>query len=789
VCKELHHYTQMTKPKKALLITAIILVAIVAIIIACISPIAKYAIEKYDVKFLGREIKIGWLYLNPFTGYIHISNLRVYEADSDSLFLSAGGVSADFQMLKLFKKTYEINTITLDKPVAYIKQSGKVLNFNDLIQKFTPKEKRDTTVIKEPVHFNILNIAVNEGEFHYIEKTIPVNYFVKNVNISSTGKWWDVDSMNIKFALQSGPSSGDIKGTAALNLDNLRYRLKADIVKFDLGLLEQYLKDLANYGHLAAILDANIEGTGNFKDQLDLDAKGFIAVSDFHFGKTKGDDFASFDKLVIDAAKINPKNFKYYIDSIMIAHPFFVYERYDELNNIEQMFGKGGSRIKQANAESDAGKFNLIIEIAKYVKVIGKNFLKSYYKVGKVAIYEGDIKFNDYSLREKFSVEANPLYLVADSIDKNHNRFSATLRTGIKPYGDIAANLSMDPNDYGNFDIKYELKQVPISMFNPYVVSYTSFPLDRGKLEFNGYTNVKDSIIKSENHLLVIDPRVAKRVKKKDTKWIPVPFIMSLVRSSGNAIDFQIPIAGNLNNPKFKLWPIIGEVVRNIFVKPPSSYYLYHVKQVEQEVEKSLSLKWQIRQVELASTQEKFVNRMAEFLKSNEKASINIIAYNHAEKEKEHILLFEAKKKFYIESKKITVQNFKESDSAAVEKLSVKDTFFVRYLDKYIGDSAMFTLQSKCEYLIGKKIVNDRYNQLLQDREKIFKSYFGESASRVKFERNVSVVPFNGFSYYKIDYNGEFPKKLIEAYEELEELNQQSPRQKYTEKRRQLKPQ
>ena len=43
------------------------------------------------------------------------------------------------------------------------------------------------------------------------------------------------------------------------------------------------------------------------------------------------------------------------MDSIMIAHPFFKYERYDELNNIERMFGKGGSRIKQAEAESDAG--------------------------------------------------------------------------------------------------------------------------------------------------------------------------------------------------------------------------------------------------------------------------------------------------------------------------------------------------------------------------------------------------------------------------------------------------
>jgi hypothetical protein len=773
----------MSKIKKAFLIVGITLFVIVVAIIACISPIAKYAIEKYDVKYLGREIKIGWLYLNPFTGYLHIGNLKVYEPNSDSLFLTAHGLSADFQMFKLFKKTYEINTITLNKPVAYIIQNKKAFNFSDLIERFTPDSTK-TKTNKEPLRFNILDIEVNDGEFHYIEQSIPVNYFIKEVNLSSTGKWWNVDSMDIKYALKSGPGSGDIKGTATIDLDSLKYRIDATIKHFDLSLLEQYLKDLANYGHLAAFLDLDVKASGSMKNGLDLEAKAFVAVSDFHFGKKVGDDFASFDKLVIDAVQINPKNNKYFMDSIMIAHPFFKYERYDQLNNIERMFGKGGSKIKQAEAESDAGKFNLILEIAKYVKKLAINFLQSYYRIDKVAIYNADIKFNDFSLREKFSVEANPLYLIADSIDRNHNRFSAELKSGIKPYGNLAVNLSLDPNNYGNFDLRYKILNVPVSMFNPYVISYTSFPLDRGKLEFTGYTNVKDSMINSENHLLILDPRVAKRVKKKDTKWIPVPFIMSLVRSSGNAIDFNLPIRGDLTNPKFKIWGAIGEVVKNIFVKPPSSAYLYHVKQVEQDVEKSLSLKWQMRQTELRPQQEKFVNRMADFLNENKDAAISVSSFVYQEKENEHILLFEAKKKYFIHVNKISNKNFSDKDSIVVDKMSVKDSLFIHYLDKLIGDSMMFTLQEKCDFIIGKEVVNNKFNQLLKNRESDFKNYFGEDAARVQFNSNTSSVPFNGFSCYRIDYKGDFPESLLNAYAELEELNNKSPREKYKEKRK-----
>jgi hypothetical protein len=771
------------KLKKALIGIAISLVVLFVLILAFISPIAQYAIQKYDVKYLGREIKIGWLYLNPFTGYLRISNLRIYEPNSDSVILKADVLRADFQVMKLFKKTYEINTVTLDKPVGYIIQNKKEFNFSDLIVRFTPKNK-DTTTVKEPVHFNILNIAINDGEFHYIEQTIPVNYYIKNVNISSTGKWWDVNSMNYKFSLHSGPAEGQVNGTASINFSKARYSIDAKIEKFDMGLINQYLQDLANYGYLSANIDADIKGEGGFNDKLDLNAKAYIAVNDFHFGPAAGDDFASFDKLVIDAKKINPKNFEYLIDSVMVAHPFFVYERYDELNNIENMFGKGGAKIKQANSESEAGKFNLIIEIAKYVKIISKNFLASHYSVGKVAIYNGDIQYNDFSLREKFTVSAKPLYLIADSIDRDKKRFSAQLNSAIVPYGNIAATVSIDPNDYGNFNLRYKLQNVPVSMFNPFVVSYTSFPLDRGKLEFTGTMNVKDSIINSENHLLILDPRVAKRVKKKDTKWIPVPFIMSLVRSAGNAIDFEIPIRGELSNPKFNLWKAVGEVVKNIFVKPPSSGYLVHVRNVEQTIEKSLSLKWQMRQTELRPQQEKFVKRIADFVDNNKEVTITISPKQYAVKEQEHILLFEAKKKYFLHSNKVASNNLTDKDSIAIDKMSVKDSAFVRYLDRAIGKRTMFTLQEKCEFIIGTSAVNSKFNQMNKVRETVFKSYFGDNANRVKFAAAENTVPFNGFTYFSIAYKGEIPESLLIAYDELEDLNDKSPREKYTDKRK-----
>ena len=129
---------------------------------------------------------MDWAYVNPLTGYIHFSNLKIYELKSDSIFFSADGVSANISMLKLFSKTFEISKLTLNHPRGVIIQNKKDLNFNDLIDKFSSKE--DSVKIKAQVHFNILNIKINEGEFYYHEKLIPINYFIKKVNIESKGK-------------------------------------------------------------------------------------------------------------------------------------------------------------------------------------------------------------------------------------------------------------------------------------------------------------------------------------------------------------------------------------------------------------------------------------------------------------------------------------------------------------------------------------------------------------------------------------------------------------------------
>lgn len=765
------------KLKKAGIITAIVIGSLILLLVVVASPVTKYIIEKYDEQITGRQIELDWAYVNPLTGYVHLRNFKVYESKSNNLFFSARGLTVNLSVTKLLSKIYEISKFAIIEPRIRIIQNGDQFNFSDMVEKFASDSTPKTST--EPVRFSIKNIGIQNGEFHYNDQQAPINYFVKEFNFDSEGLTWDSDSIIGNYSFLSGPGSGSIKGNFYFNLKSKDYRVASLVEKFDLKIIEQYMKDMANYGRLQATMDANLQLTGNLNDTASLTSKGRIAINNFHFGKAPGDDYMSFDKLILKLTEINLQKGFRLIDSVMLVRPVIKYERYDKLDNIQRMFGEKGSNID--SVKSDPEKFNLVLELADLIKMLSETFTKDYFKINKFAIQDAKIQFNDFSLTEKFSMSLNPFTISADSIDKNRERITIKMKTLIQPHGQASAQLSVNPKNKGYFDLSYKFEKIPASAFNPYLVSFTSFPLDRGTVEFHGNWNVDNSVINSENHFLIIDPRVTKKVRRKDTKWIPMPLIMGFVRERGNVIDYNIPIKGNLKDPKFKLRDVFSDLFENIFVKPPASPYIFEVKNTENELEKSLVIKWEMRKAELLENQQRFIERIAEFLEENKEAAISVNPLQYIEKEKEHILLFEAKKKYYSEKNNKSGKELDEDDMQKIEKMSVKDSVFVAYLDRYAKDSSLFTIQEKARVYVGNSIIQAEYNELIRKRETEFLKYFKENGTenRVKILRTDNAVPFNGFSFYRINYKGDIPDELMEAYQKMEEFNSEDPRKQY----------
>src|ERR1043165_6880800 len=137
------------------------------VLIAFISPIAKRMIERNSEKYIGRKVTMSWLYVNPFTGGVIAHNVIIFEPGSADTAIRAVNLYANITIAKLFSRTYELSSVTLDRAWVNVIQDTTKFNFEDWFQ---------TDSTSSPLHINICNIRVNNSEIHYHELSIPVSY-------------------------------------------------------------------------------------------------------------------------------------------------------------------------------------------------------------------------------------------------------------------------------------------------------------------------------------------------------------------------------------------------------------------------------------------------------------------------------------------------------------------------------------------------------------------------------------------------------------------------------------
>jgi hypothetical protein len=250
---------------------------------------------------------------------------------------------------------------------------------------------------------------------------------------------------------------------------------------------------------------------------------------------------------------------------------------------------------------------------------------------------------------------------------------------------------------------------------------------------------------------------------------------MAFVREPGDVINYKIPITGNLKDPKFNFYDVLLDFLKNIFIKPPTIPYALDVRNTEKNIEGSLELTWQTHQTILDKHQEKFLKRLAGFLEEDKKASIDVHAQQYARKEKEHILFYETKKKYYLETHHKQEREFAHDDSIKVEKMSVKEIghALVKDMRKMTRDTTMFTIHDKCYHYLGNNNVNRKYTALIKARENAFRSYFADKglAERVSIHHDKNPIPYNGFSSFNIKYKEDMPHSLERAYAQMHDFN------------------
>lgn len=116
-------------------------------------------------------------------------------------------------------------------------------------------------------------------------------------------------------------------------------------------------------------------------------------------------------------------------------------------------------------------------------------------------------------------------------------------------------------------DTTVALTNMGLTAFSPYTEKYVGRPLEKGKLSLalNYYVNHKD--LNASNFIFVDQLTLGAKNGSTNATKLPVKLAIALLKDRNGRIKLDIPVQGQLDNPKFKLGPIIWGVVENLLVK------------------------------------------------------------------------------------------------------------------------------------------------------------------------------------------------------------------------------
>ncbi|MDD5344051.1 MAG: DUF748 domain-containing protein, partial [Smithella sp.] len=120
-------------------------------------------------------------------------------------------------------------------------------------------------------------------------------------------------------------------------------------------------------------------------------------------------------------------------------------------------------------------------------------------------------------------------------------------------------------------DIKISFKDIEMSPVTPYTNKYLGYPIIKGKLSFDVTYLVDKRKLESQNKVTIDQLTFGDKVESPDAIKAPVTLAVSLLTDRNGQINLDVPVSGSLDDPKFRVWPIIWQVLVNLITKAVTS--------------------------------------------------------------------------------------------------------------------------------------------------------------------------------------------------------------------------
>jgi hypothetical protein len=120
-------------------------------------------------------------------------------------------------------------------------------------------------------------------------------------------------------------------------------------------------------------------------------------------------------------------------------------------------------------------------------------------------------------------------------------------------------------------DLTMSFRYISLAVFNPYSGKFAGYNITKGKLTTNLHYLVDGRKLDAQHHIVIEQLEFGDKTASKDAVSLPVKLAVALLKDRNGVIDLDLPVTGSLDDPQFRLAPIIWKVFVNILEKAVTS--------------------------------------------------------------------------------------------------------------------------------------------------------------------------------------------------------------------------
>ena len=203
----------------------------------------------------------------------------------------------------------------------------------------------------------------------------------------------------------------------------------------------------------------------------------------------------------------------------------------------------------------------------------GANGPEAVINIGPISLINGKVFFSDQFIKPNYSAnlsELNGRLSAFSSAAGQGGPQMADLELRGRAEGTAALEILGRLNPLAKplaLDIKATVRDLELPPLSPYSVKYAGHGIERGKLSVDlAYVVLPSGQLEAKNKIILNQLKFGDKVEGAPAS-LPVRLAVALLADRNGVIDLDLPISGSLNDPQFRLAPIIFKIIGNIIVK------------------------------------------------------------------------------------------------------------------------------------------------------------------------------------------------------------------------------